>query len=292
MPRLKVLFADDQIPDDDIPDNDIISEMTKRYPHERYPHVDHDDIEHFLSMKDAVKVLMDGGCDVSTANTKREALNLIKATHFDIAIVDLRWYFDMDVPDKDKENTGWMICDAIEEADRRATNTPTFQIVCSSRFDKKPQIAIIAGQKSKLPVFKSYNEAGSQSLLAAVNFIEKYMSNPSTRDVALDAVKSFRQTIQTLLNEALTQERRWATITIGLAALSVILILVGALAAIFGYAQAGTLTSICSVITSAISILLFRQLNKAQENTRNALNVAEQNYRDAMKQLNETEPKR
>jgi len=118
------------------------------------------------------------------------------------------------------------------------------------------------------------------------------MSNPSTRDVALDAVKSFRQTMQTLLNEALTQERRWATITIGLAALSIILILVGALAAIFGYAQTGTLTSICSVITSVVSGLLFQQLNKAQENTRNALNVAEQNYRDAMKQLNDTESKR
>ena len=109
---------------------------------------------------------------------------------------------------------------------------------------------MIAGQKSKLPVFKSYSEAGSLSLLASVNFIEKYMSNPSTREVALNAVKGFRKTMQTLLNEALTQERRWTAITIVLVALSVILILVGALAAIFGYARAGTLTSISSVITS------------------------------------------
>jgi hypothetical protein len=70
------------------------------------------------------------------------------------------------------------------------------------------------------------------------------------------------------------------------------LILAGALAAISGHVQAGTLTSISSVITSAVSILLFQQLKKAQENTRNSLNVAEQNYRDAMKQLNEIEPKR
>jgi hypothetical protein len=140
--------------------------------------------------------------------------------------------------------------------------------------------------------FLENGEKYSENRQAAVNFIEKYMSNPSTRDVVLDAVKGSQQTMHTLLNEALTQERRWTAITIVLAALSVILILVGALAAIVGYAQAGTLTSICSVITSAVSILLFRQLNKAQENTRNALNVAEQNYRDAMKQLNETEPKR
>ena len=281
MARLKVLFADDQIPDDDIPDSDIIRVMMKRFPDE--PGF----VQAFWDMRQTVKVLRDGGYDVSIANTKRKALNLIKATHFDIAIVDLLWDADEKISPTERDNTGWMICDAIEEADRRATNTLTFQIICSNRFNKEPQIAMIAGQKSKLPVFKSYNEAGSQSLLAAVNFIEKYMSNPSTRDVALDAVKGFRQTMQTLLNEALTQERRWTAITIVLVALSVILILVGALAAIFGYAQAGTLTSISSVITSAVSVLLFRELKRVQENTRSALNVAEQNYRDAMKQLNE-----
>lgn len=288
MTRLKVLLADDQIPDEDIPDSDIISVMMKRYPNEP---PGSGFIKAFLSMRQTVKILRDG-YEVSTANTKGKALNLIKATHFDIAIVDLRWDADKEVPRAESDGTGWMICDAIEEADRRTTNTPTFQIICSSRFDKEPQIAMIAAQKSKLPVFKSYSEASSLSLLASVNFIEKYMSNPSTREVALDAVKGFRQTMQTLLNEALTQERRWTSITIVLVALSVILILIGALAAIFGYAQAGTLTSISSVITSAVSILLFQELKKAQENTRSGLKVAEQNYRDAMKQFNETEPKR
>jgi hypothetical protein len=290
MVRLKVLFADDQIPDDEIADSDIISVMTKRYPHERYPHVDPDDIEHFLSMREAVKVLRDGGYDVSIANTKRKALNLIKATHFDIAIVDLRWYFDMDVPDEDKENTGWALCDAIEEADRRATSTPTFQIVCSSRFDKKPAIAMIAAQRSKLPVFKSYNEAGSQSLLASLNFIEKYMSSP--HEVRLNEVKDYWKTTKNELNEAQKQESWWSAITIVLVALSVILILVGALAALFGYAQAGTLTLFSSAITSTVSILLIRQLNQMQQNTRNRRKNLEQNFQDTMEQLKETEPKR
>jgi hypothetical protein len=284
MARLKVLFADDQIPDDDIPDGDIISVMSKRYPNS--PKF----CKGFWNMRQTVKILRSGGYDVSIANTKRKALNLIKATHFDIAIVDLMWAADKDIP-FDRDNAGWEISHEIEEVDK-ATNTFTFQIICSSRFNKKPEIAKDAANRSKLPVFKSYNEAGGQSLLAAVNFIEKYTSNPSTREIVLDAVKGFRQTMQTLLNEALTQERRWTAITIVLVALSVILILVGALAAIFGHVQAGTLTSISSVITSAVSILLFQQLKKAQENTRNSLNVAEQNYRDAMKQLNETEPKR
>lgn len=90
MPRLKVLFADDQIPDDDIPDSDIISVMTKRYPHERYPHVDLDDIEHFLSMREAVKVLRDGGYDVSTANTKRKALLIGGGTLIWMSLMKIR----------------------------------------------------------------------------------------------------------------------------------------------------------------------------------------------------------
>jgi CheY-like chemotaxis protein len=284
MARLKVLFADDQIPDEDIPDSDIISVMMKRYPN------DPDFVQAFWEMRQTVKTLRDGGYDVSIANTKRKALNLIKATHFDIAIVDLMWVDDEDVPLAKRDNAGWEICDAIEEADRKATNTPTFQIICSSRFAEKPDIAMTAAQRSKLPVFKSYNEAGSQSLLASLNFIEKYM--PSPREVVLNEVKDYWKMAQKALNEAQIQERRWSAITIVLVALSVILILVGALAALFGYAQAGTLTSISSVITSAVSILLFRQLNKMQENTRNRLKNVEQNFRDTMEQLKETEPKR
>ena len=288
MPSLKVLFADDQIPDADIPNSDIISIMTNRYLNERYPQVDSKDIEHFQSMRDAVKVLRVGGYDVSFANTKRKALDLIHETHFDIAIVDLRWYFDMDVPEEDKENTGWALCNAIEEADRKATSTSTFQIVCSSRFDKNPDIAMIAAQRFKLPVFKSYNEAGSKSLLASLKFIEKYMSSP--REVALNAVKDYWKSAQKALDEAQTKERRWSAITIVFVALSVILTFVAVLAVLFGYAQAGTLPSISSAITSVVSALLLRQLKQMQQNTRDKLNNLDQNFQVTMQQLKETEP--
>lgn len=285
MTRLKVLFADDQIPDDQ-----IISVMTKKYPHERYPRVDSNDIEHFLSMRKAVKVLRDGNYEVFIAYSKREALDLIKDHHFDIAIVDLRWYFDMDVPDKDKENTGWVLCHAIEEADGRATSAPTFQVVCSSRFDKEPTIAMTAADGSKLPVFKSYNDAGSQSLLATLNFIKKYMSSP--QEVMRNQIMDYWKTATNLLNEARKQESWWSAITIVAVALSVILILFGALAALFGYVQAGTLTSISSVITSMVSILLFGQLIRMQKNTKEIQTKLDQNYQDTMNQLNKSQPKR
>lgn len=171
MTRLRVLFADDQIPAEDIPDIDIITVLKKKYP-TAPPGF----INAFLPVRHAVKTLRDGYYDVTVARTYEEAINYIKINHFDIAIVDLRWDADEKVPESQSDNMGWAICDAIEEADKGTKLPPTFQIVYSSRFQSEPHLAIRAAQESKLPVFKSYNEAGSQALLATVNFIEKHLS--------------------------------------------------------------------------------------------------------------------
>jgi hypothetical protein len=178
MTRLRVLFADDQIPDEDIPDEDLVTALEKKYPDE-YPEF----ISAFLPMRQAVKTLRDG-YDVTIANTYKEALRLVKENHFDIAIVDLRWDADEKVPRVKSTNAGWTICDAIEEADKDAPLLPTFQIVYSSRLYDEPQLGILAAQRSKLPIYKSYDEAGNQALLAVVNFIEKHLSNQSTQYTA------------------------------------------------------------------------------------------------------------
>jgi len=186
MTRLKVLFADDQIPDEEIPDEDVVATLEKIYPG------DNDFINCFLPMRHAVKTLRDGYYDVTVARTYAEALDLIKTTHFDIAIVDLRWDADEKVLRSQSDNIGWAICDALEEAEKNTAFPPTFQIVYSSRFQREPHLAIRAAQESKLPVFKSYNEAGSQALLATVNFIDKHLSYKSGQhlldDVLLEVV--------------------------------------------------------------------------------------------------------
>lgn len=294
MIRLKVLFADDQIPDESIPDNDVLPALMKKYGHvpddfppEQMEYFVTPFINSFLPMRHTVKTLRDG-YDVTIARTYDEAINLIKSNHYDIAIVDLRWDADEKVPREQSDNAGWAICDAIEEADKDSPHSPTFQIVYSSRFDREPHLAMLAAQKSKLPVYKSYNEAGSLALLAAVNFIEKHLSSQSTQDkVTLEAVKTFRQPIQNYLSDSLTRTRQWTIATLVLVSISVVLILAGATAAIFGYVQVGTLTSVSSVITSAVSILIFRELKRAQDNAKNSLAMAERNYREAMKLFRE-----
>jgi len=183
MTRLRVLFADDQIPAEDIPDDNVIVVLK-----EKYPAAPPGFINAFLPMRHAVKTLRDGYYDVTVARTYEEAINYIKINHFDIAIVDLRWDADEKVPEVQSDNMGWAICDAIEEADKETKLPPTFQIVYSSRFQSEPHLAIRAAQESKLPVFKSYNEAGSQALLATVNFIEKHLSYRSGQHSFDDAL--------------------------------------------------------------------------------------------------------
>lgn len=296
MTRLKVLFADDQIPDERIPEDDVLLTLAKKYyqiPDDIHPETIKDYasedpfINAFLIMRHTVKTLRDG-YDVTVAYAYADAINLIKNNHYDIAIVDLRWDADQNFPHEQSENAGWAICDAIEEADRTNHCPPTFQIVYSSRFDREPHLAMLAAQKSKLPVYKSYNEAGSLALLAAVNFIEKHLSSQSARDtIALETVNTFRQTIQEYLSDALIRTKQWTTITLVLVSISVVLVLLGAAAAIFGYIQVGALTSVSSVLTSAVSILIFRELKRAQENAKDSLATAERNYRAAMKLFRE-----
>jgi hypothetical protein len=99
MPRLKVLFADDQIPDENIPDNEINRVMSKRFPN-----ADPRFINAFLPMRETVKTLGDG-YDVTIANTTKIAMDLVNANHYDIAIVDLGWWADKEVPNGRKDNS-------------------------------------------------------------------------------------------------------------------------------------------------------------------------------------------
>lgn len=285
MARLKVLFADDQIPDEDIPDAELASALKKKYPA-----VDPGFIKAFKPMRQAVMQIR-SGYDVTVANTYNAALNAIKQTHFDIAIIDLRWDGDLAVPPSESENWGWEICDAIEKADESAPLPHTFQVICSSRFNREPHIALIAAQKSKLPVYKSYNEAGSLSLLASLNFIEKHLFNSISREkVLIDSISSAWDSIKRSMTAAIHQEQQWSKTTLALVITSVVLLLFGALMALFGQTQIGTLTAIGSLFTSVISTILFVELKRKQKLTQDRMEFFIKTYQEGMKELRENQP--
>jgi hypothetical protein len=291
MPRLKILFADDQIPDESIPDDSL--ESTLR---EQYPQLSNDLIRDFVATRQAVKTLRGAGYDVTAARTYKDALEKVKSSHFEVAIVDLGWFFDMDVlPNfskgvlpKDREFAGWDICEAIDKADEERQSRPTLQIVYSYKFIEDPSASLMAADKGKLPVFKNYNEATDQILRAAVKFIETHLESPSLEEFAHKAAEDFHEMTISTLKGSLAQQKQWSRLTLVFVALSITLVLIAAIFAISGNVRVGTFTSISSTLTSVISGLLFLQLRRAQKTVAKNEEQIERQNKDAIERLYST----
>ena len=254
---VRILFADDQIPESDIPDSDIA----------------HPERE----MSKAVQKLKDAGYHVDVARTLKEAIDKVKKIHYDIAIIDLGWYFDVSIPSSEQGAAGWKICDAVKEANKAIFASkpigrrmkPTFQIMHSQRFREDAEITTAAAKRGALPVFKDFKEVSHEALLAAVKFVEENAIEKSIEEVRQTiAIKVAEQSAEMMMRELVTpleQHRKWFNLTYTFVAASVALLLVGVITAIFGNLPVGTLSSIGSIISGVVSALLFRQLQKSQE---------------------------
>lgn len=281
MTRLKILFADDQIPDERIADDDVVSVLKREHPDWSYRF-----LSAFPIMRQAVTTLRDAGYDVTVARTAKDALSLAKNGHFDLAIIDMGWYGDDEVPETKQPNYGWDICDAIDKTDKRLGRTPTPQIAYSNRFERKPGMSIQAASKGILPVFKIYSEAGHRALEAAVGFIKHLIERlPDPAQIEWDFLIQLKKQILESLAMPLKQQKQWFKLTIFFVALSISLLLVGSLGAIFWNVQVGTLTSISSVLSGLISSLLYRQLQKSQKAVETSQQKVLELYAEATQKL-------
>jgi hypothetical protein len=107
---------------------------------------------------------------VTVARRFKEAEDLIHNAPepFDVAIIDLGWYAELDLEDRD--NAGTRLVKAI-----RATKggRHTRIIMYSSRYDKNEGLAESACRLDTLPLVKTYTKASHQTLVAAVRFLVK-----------------------------------------------------------------------------------------------------------------------
>jgi hypothetical protein len=281
MTRLRILFADDQIPDVNVPDDKI-----SKFLNEQHPEWSAGFINAFIAMRQSVKILDGAGYDVTVARTYKDALKLIKHSHFDIAIVDLGWFADATLPPKQQEYGGWDICAAIDEADKSSISEPTLQIVYSNRFVEDASISMQAADSGKLPVFKNYKEATHQALRASVKFIETNIVNRSPEvNFSRIMANDFRQMMTESLMEPLAQQKQWSRLTLIFVAVSVLLILAGAASAIFWNNQVGTISSISSILTGIISSLFFTQLQRSQKTLAKNQEIIRQEYWRALERL-------
>jgi len=288
---VRILFADDQIPDDGVPDDQIVEAVRREYPaaHDGF-------IRAFAVMRQARRAASEDN-DVTVARRLADALSLVESGTFDVAIIDLGWYWDPSVPEVDRPTAGWKIATALDEADRRCPERPpTAQIIYSARFDSEPQLAERAASKGKLPVLKPYAErftiplesprrsakgnnsvsAACQSLRATLSFIEHVRGTgglSGTTDARAQAI--LLSTSQAGLQLAIKRENQWDRLTRYSLALGIAIVLAGVISSFFFGISQGAVTAASGVVVSLIPKLLYNELHK----TREAIDGATSNLR-------------
>ncbi|TET11118.1 MAG: response regulator [Candidatus Thorarchaeota archaeon] len=253
---IRILFADDQIPEYDIPESKISQDERE--------------------MRKAVQKLKDAGYHVDVARTLKESIDQVKKKRYDIAIIDLGWYYDKSVSSSEQPTAGWEICRAVTEANEallaskltKGRMKPTFQIMHSQRLMGDATITMTAASRGALPVFKSYNQASHEALVAAVKFVEENAIEKSIEEVrktlAIRIASKTTEMMMQQLGTPLEEQRKWFNLTFTFVAASVALLLIGVITVIFGNLPVGTLSSLGSIISGIISALLFRHLHKSQ----------------------------
>jgi CheY-like chemotaxis protein len=276
MPALHILIADDQIPPGDMPEQEFRKRLLAK-------HGDNQQNRRFLDqcafMGEIVQALRDSGYRVTTARMYDDAVKEISSGCFDLAIIDLGWYMDCSLAEKDRPAAGWQLCQQLDDKDERSgRRTP--QILFSSRFPTEPELSREAARRQKLPMFKEATVTVRNSLIAAVGFVDATLSvQQSDRSTSPN---HFNQELQKIalafFKEPLSDYRRWATLTLVFVAISLLSVLAGIALAYGNKIPVATLSSITSLVSGAISALLYRRLASAQR-------AVEAARREILKQL-------
>jgi CheY-like chemotaxis protein len=275
MPMLKILFADDQIPSAkywSLGEKELISAIKDEHP----TWIGSDDfVKSFHPMRLAAEKLQGAGYDVTLARTFNEAITSIQKFQFDIAIVDLRWDADESLSRIESEAAGWKICDAIEKADA-AAKRQTLQIVYSSRFNKEPEIAMRAADLNKLPIYKSYNAAGRESLLASVKFIDSLSKQKQPTETE-QAISKLQDILFQYLETPLKQQQRFFWLILVFIILSISLLISGAVAVVFFNQQLfNTLSTVASLLFTTVLATLTALLAKKDKEIKKTITEVKQ----------------
>ncbi|MDF0666737.1 MAG: nucleotide-binding protein [Nitrospira sp.] len=162
---IKVLIADDEIPYGDERDKHTREIFRKTKPKA----TDEDYLKGYEGMRGAYQALHNElSFKVTPAQRFKEAENLIRDAPepFDVAIIDLGWYAELDLEDRD--NAGTRLVNAIRAA---KGGRRTRIIMYSSRYDEDEVLVESACRLGALPLVKTYTKASHRTLVAAVRFL-------------------------------------------------------------------------------------------------------------------------
>ncbi|ESA36364.1 hypothetical protein N836_00390 [Leptolyngbya sp. Heron Island J] len=185
MTRIRVLFADDQFPYDEAERNTsvkaaILAEIGDKL---RAKNLDPEfafleDFNWFQGLRQHLRERF----EVLPARTFMEAkATLYERDNFDVAVIDLSWSGDAQIPSGQRHNVGIELLEILQEQnDKHRGYKPV--LAFSQNFEKDPKLMSLVLDRGALPVPKAYSETGYQALSSAISYLAKVRPPGSTTE--------------------------------------------------------------------------------------------------------------
>lgn len=167
MSRIRVLFADDQLPYDQTEQNSSVKDAVLKEIGDKL-RADNKDPELAFSKDFAwfqgLRQHLDERFEVVPARTFAEAMAALhKRDKFDIAVIDLSWSGDAQLPSGKRHNVGIELLEILrDQNDSDQGYKPV--LAFSQNFEKDPQLMSLVLDRGAFPVPKMYSDTGHQAL--------------------------------------------------------------------------------------------------------------------------------
>jgi hypothetical protein len=177
MPRIRVLFADDQLPYDQPEKNSSVKDAILEEIGDRLRAANKDPERAFLDDFAWFKGLrqhLDERFEVVAARTFADAMEkLLDRGKFDIAVIDLSWSGDGQLPRGERHNRGIKLLQILQEQNDKDQGGYKPVLAFSQNFANDPQLMSLVLDRGALPVPKLYSDTGHQALASAISYLAK-----------------------------------------------------------------------------------------------------------------------
>ena len=176
MTRIRVLFADDQLPYDQPERNASVKAAIVEEIGDKLRAANKDPELAFaqdLAWFQGLRQHLEERFEVVPARTFADAkAALHKRDKFDIAVIDLSWSGDAQLPVGKRHNVGIELLEILrEQNDKEQVFTPV--LAFSQNFEKDPQLMSLVLDQGALPVPKMYSDTGHRALASAISYLAK-----------------------------------------------------------------------------------------------------------------------
>jgi hypothetical protein len=176
MARIRVLFADDQFPYDQNEQNSSVKAAILEEIGDKLRDANKDPELAFsedLSWFQGLRQHLSERFEVVPARTFAEAKSVLhRRDEFDVAVIDLSWSGDSQLPLGKRHNVGIELLEILQEQNNKHEGYKPV-LAFSQNFEKDAQLMSLVLNTGALPVPKIYSETGYQALASAILYLAK-----------------------------------------------------------------------------------------------------------------------